>query len=104
MVGLAVDWDEFESLHEAIGLPPQVPSAAWRVSKPLYDSDRQVGRATSGTWSPMIKQYIAFGIVESRYAPLGSKLKMDISVEHETRQVTVTVVKTPFFDPPRKRA
>ncbi|UCF81034.1 MAG: aminomethyltransferase family protein [Acidobacteriota bacterium] len=104
LVGLAVDWDEFESLHEAMGLPPQVPSAAWRVSKPLYAGGRQVGRATSGTWSPMLKKYIAFGIVESRCAPLGGRLKMDISVEHQTRQVTVTVVRTLFFDPPRKRA
>jgi hypothetical protein len=28
----------------------------------------------------------------------------NIGVEHQTRQVPVTVVKTLFFDPPRKRA
>ncbi|HET6617036.1 MAG TPA: aminomethyltransferase family protein, partial [Gemmatimonadota bacterium] len=35
--GLVVDWDSLEALFDEVGLPPQLPSAAWRTSTPVYD-------------------------------------------------------------------
>ena len=34
----------------------------------------------------------------------GTKLQMELTVDHQRRQAGVTVVRLPFFDPPRKRA
>jgi aminomethyltransferase len=104
LVGLAIDWGGIEALNAARGLPPAVPSQAWRSAVPLYARGRQIGRATSGTWSPTLKQNIALGSVEARYAEPGTRLAMEWTVEARRGRVPAQVVELPFFDPPRKRA
>jgi len=42
--------------------------------------------------------------VEREHSQLGSKLKMEFTVESVRHTVTATVVKLPFFNPPRKTA
>jgi aminomethyltransferase len=102
-VGLDVDWDSLEALYVEVGLSPRLPTVAWRTSVPVYAGSRQVGYATSGCWSPLLKKYIALAHVESLQARLGTPLMMEVTVEHRRKQASVAVVKTPFFDPPRKR-
>jgi aminomethyltransferase len=104
LVGLDVDWDDLERLHDEAGLPPQLPATASRLSLPVYDGDRQVGKATSQTWSPTLKKLIALGTVASNVSAPGTKLHMEFTVDHQRRRVLVTVAPLPFFDPPRKRA
>jgi glycine cleavage system aminomethyltransferase T len=43
------------------------------------------------------------GMVESQHARLGSKVEMEITVEYSRHVASATIVKTPFFDPERKR-
>ena len=103
-VGLDIDWFAIESLFDAWGLPPAVPTAAWRSNIPVYGETRQVGRATSGTWSPILKRNLALASIESAYAKEGTELHIEWTVEYERKTVPATVVKLPFFDPERKRA
>ena len=103
--GLAVDWDSLEKLYAEVGLPPRVPTQAWRMSVPVYDpGGRQVGYATSGGWSPLLKQYMALAHLESPSAAPGTQLRMEITVEHRRKQATAHVTTLPFFNPERKRA
>ena len=37
----------------------RLPPTAWRMSVPIYAGAEQVGYATSGGWSPLLKKYIA---------------------------------------------
>ena len=104
LVGLEVDWDELERLYDEAGLPPQLPATASRVSVPVYGEGVQVGKATSTTWSPTLKKMIALATVASPSAAVGTRLRMEVTVDHQRKQVGVTVAKLPFFDPPRKRA
>jgi len=104
LVGLEVDWDDLDRLHDAAGLPPQLPLTASRVSVPVYKGGRQVGKATSSTWSPTLKKMIALATVASEHAEAGGRLEMEFTVNHERKQVGVTVRPLPFFDPARKRA
>ncbi|MGH7772888.1 MAG: aminomethyltransferase family protein [Candidatus Binatia bacterium] len=104
MVGLEIEWNDFERLYHEIGLAPQVPSAAWRGGVPVYKNGRQVGRATTGCWSPTLKKYVALATVNSDYSNPGSSLGMEVTVEHERKKVKANVVKLPFFNPERKRA
>jgi aminomethyltransferase len=103
-VGIEVEWASLERLYAAVGLAPQLPHAAWRASVPLYASGRQVGYATSGTWSPLLKKYIALAHVGARWASAGTALEMEVTVEHRRRRAAARVVKKPFFNPERKRA
>ena len=103
-VGLDVDWDSLERLYAAVKLPPRLPSAAWRVSVPVFAYGRQVGYATSGSWSPLLKKYIALAHVPANYAAPGTELEMEVTVEHFRRKALARVTKTPFFNPERKRA
>src|SRR5439155_18975582 len=64
-VGLEVAWDSLERLYAAVGLPPRLPAAAWRTSVPVYVYDTQVGYATSGVWSPLLKKYITLAHLQS---------------------------------------
>jgi len=104
LVGIEVDWESLEQLYADAGLPPRVPGMAWRVSVPIYVDGRQVGYATSGSWSPLLKKYIALAHVPSRHAKPGTKVAMEITVEHRRRQAAARVAALPFFDPARKRA
>ena len=104
IVGLEVDWTEVERLYEVVGLPPTAPATASRVAVPVYRDGRQVGRATSTTWSTMLKKMIALATVDAPHYAVGTTLKLEITVEAVRHQATATVVKTPFFNPPRKTA
>jgi aminomethyltransferase len=105
LVGLCYDWDEFAALFAEHGLPPQVPAGGWRSAVPVYGPDgRQVGQATSGAWSPTLKCNLALATIDAPHHRVGTRLPIEVTVEYERRQVTATVAKTPFFDPPRKRA
>lgn len=103
-VGLDIDWAATESLYGQYGLPPALPAAAWRTPVPVYHRGKQVGRATSGAWSPILKKNLALATVYSKYAPIGTVLDIEMTVEWERRTVPARVVMTPFFNPPRKRA
>jgi aminomethyltransferase len=59
---------------------------------------------TSSTFSPILKKYIALATVESSYDKPGTKLQVEVTVEFTRQKALATVTKTPFFDPPRKRA
>ena len=98
-----MDWSSLEALYAEVGLSPRLPTVAWRTSVPVYAGSRQVGYATSGCWSPLLKKYIALAHLESPHAKPGTPLAMEVTVEHRRRYADVRVVKTPFFDPPRKK-
>jgi glycine cleavage system T protein (aminomethyltransferase) len=104
LVGLTVDWDGLERLYDEVGLPPQIPATASRVSVPVYSGDKQLGKVTSSTWSPTLKKMIALASLSTPSAELGNRLEMEWTVDHRRRRVDATVAKLPFFDPPRKRA
>lgn len=104
LVGLEVDWDDLDRLHDEAGLPPQLPLTASRVAVPVYRGGKQVGKATSSTWSPTLKKMIALGTLSSDQARPGTRLEMEFTVNHERKNVGVTVKPLPFFDPPRKKA
>ena len=103
-VGIDIQWTELENHYRKVGLAPGLPGTAWRTSTPLYKGNEQVGYATSGCWSPILKRYIALAHVKSEYAQSGSSLDFELKVEHYRKATPAIVVKTPFFDPERKRS
>lgn len=103
-VGLEVDWESLEALYRQLDLAPKLPTTAWRTSVPVYAGGTQVGYATSGCWSPLLKRYIALAHVAGVHGRAGTVLQMEVTVEHRRRQAAARVVRLPFFNPERKRA
>jgi aminomethyltransferase len=104
IVGLEIDWTEVEKLYEAVGLPPTAPAATSRVAVPVYKGRRQVGRATSTTWSIILKKLVALATIEAPHYAIGTTVEMEMTVEAVRHRATATVVETPFFNPKRKSA
>jgi len=102
LVGLELDWTEVEARYDKFGLTPAAPSQASRVAVPVYLDEKQVGKATTTTWSPVLKKMIALASIESAHSQLGNKLQMEITIEAMRQNVTAEVVKVPFFSPARK--
>ena len=101
--GLEISWESMEKLYGSVGLPPQIPQEAWRCSVPVYSQSKQVGYATSGCWSPLLKKYIALAHLRTPHTANGTELRMEVTVEHQRRQADARVVSSQFFDPQRKR-
>lgn len=104
IVGLEIDWTEVERRYETVGLPPAVSPIASRVAVPLFDKGKQIGKATSTTWSPVLKKMIALGTVAGEFTKPGSRIEIEITVEAVRHRVPATVVKTPFYSPKQKTA
>jgi aminomethyltransferase len=79
-------------------------AAASRTAVPVYKNGRQVGRATTTTWSPVLKKLIALATIAAPHFVEGMSLEFEVTVEAVRHRVPATVVKTPFFNPPRKTA
>ncbi len=101
-VGLEIDWTEVEARYEKFGLTPAAPSQASRIAVPVYCGEKQVGKATSTTWSPVLKKMIALASIETSHSKLGARLQMEITIEAIRQKVTARIVKMPFFNPARK--
>jgi aminomethyltransferase len=104
LVGLEIRWTEAERIYESLGLPPQVSGIASRIAVPLYKAGRQVGKATSTTWSPLLKKMIALASISTEFSAAGTDVQIEFTVEAVRRNITATVVELPFFNPERKRA
>ncbi len=103
LVGLQLDWYDIEGLYDAQGLPPAISPSVDRSPVPVFAAGRQVGRATSHGWSPILKQAIALASVPPQYEALGTTLAVEWTVEGRRGRVAASVVALPFLDLERKR-
>jgi aminomethyltransferase len=103
-VGIEVNWESLERLHAARGLPPHLPNVAWRASAPVYRDGEQIGYATSGCWSPLLKRSLALAHIQAPHYEPGTRVEIEVTVEHHREQADAVVRKLPFYDPERKRA
>ena len=103
-VGLEVSFREIERLFGLEGLSPELSNEASRLGVPVYAGGRQVGKATSTTWSVLLKKFLALATVDRGYEASGTTLDLEFTVEYVRRRASAKVVSLPFFDPERKRS
>jgi aminomethyltransferase len=104
LAGLEVDWTDVEQLYDRYGLTPAAPAQASRVAVPVYNGEKQVGKATTTTWSPTLKKMIALASLNTNQAKPGNVLQMEITIEAIRLKADVKVTTLPFFNPQRKTA
>jgi len=106
-VGLELDVVTMQGFYAKWGMPLTLPQSPWADEVPVYadvDQTRHIGRGTSGSWSPVLKKYVVIARLEPDHASLGTEVFIEEMIEAVSNSVPATVVKMPFYDPPRKRA
>ena len=103
LAGIEIAWEGLERLFADVGLPPQIPPLAVRASLPVMHEGKWVGYASTSTWSPLLKKYIALAHLQRPHYEPGTPVTMEVTVEHHRRHPPGKVVKLPFYDPPQKR-
>ena len=106
-VGIELDVTYIEKYFREFAMPLHLPERSWTGPVPVYADEAQnilIGRGTSGMWSPLLKKYIVIARIPPRYARLGSRFFIEEVIEAKAFSIPATVVRMPFFDPPRKRA
>jgi aminomethyltransferase len=103
LMGLDIGWEGLERLFAEIGMPPQIPSMAMRGSLPVMADGKQIGYASTSTWSPVLKKYIALAHLQRPHYEPGSEVMVEVTVEHHRKHAPAKVVKIPFYDPAWKK-
>ena len=103
-VGIEIDWVDLERLYAEANLPPQVSGRAVRDPVPIYKEKTQIGQATSITFSPILKKYIALGTILREHASSGSQISVEITVEYTREMASAKIVSPQFYNPKRKKA
>lgn len=103
LMGLEVEWNGMERLFADVGLPPQIPGMAVRASLPVFAGSAQVGYASTASWSPLLKKYIALAHLQKPYFEVGTNVRLEVTVEHHRQHAPAKVVKLPFYEPEWKK-
>jgi aminomethyltransferase len=101
--GLVVDWKDYDRIHAAAGLIPPKDHTPVQDEYYIYDDGlNQLGYATSQMYSPMLQRHIALARVPlDRTAP-GSRVKLELAVNHRYEYFDAHVARTPLFNPERR--
>jgi glycine cleavage system T protein (aminomethyltransferase) len=104
-VGLSVDWQQFDRLHTEAGLLTPKDETPLSYESMLYDDEGdRIGYATGLMYSPMLQRHIAMARVRPDLATPGSRVNLEITIDHRYRTVPADVARLPLFNPPRKTA
>jgi aminomethyltransferase len=104
-VGLGVDWQQFDRLHTEAGLLTPKDETPLSYESMLYDDEGQrIGYATGLMYSSMLQRHIAMARVRPDLASPGSRVNLEITIDHRYRTVAADVARLPLFNPTRKTA
>ena len=71
----------------------------------MYDDNgKQVGYATAFMYSPVLQRHIGMARVRPKYAPIGSEVHVEMTINHHNTTVLARTAKMPLFNPERKTA
>jgi aminomethyltransferase len=106
MVGLVVDWEDYDRVYTAAGLiPPKDHQPVQHEDWMVYDDERQrVGYASSFMYSPILQRHIALARVRPDLAKAGTRVSLEFTVDHHYQQVAAHVARLPLYNPQRKMA
>jgi len=105
MVGLILDWRHYDRLHTEVGIIPPKDETPLPYESMLYD-DRGglIGYATTLMYSPVLQRHIGLARVRPTVAAPGSRVHVEITIDHAYQRVAAEVAKLAMFNPERKTA
>jgi aminomethyltransferase len=97
LVGLKIDWPQIVVAYTERGAPPDIsPRVRWDALL-LVAGGRQVGRATSITWSPTLNRMIGFGCLETPLVERGASLEIRWPIADDAAMIKAKATDLPFI-------
>ena len=104
-VGVFLDWADYDRVYAEAGLVPPKDETPVEYESMLYDDDgERIGYATSLMYSPVLQRHIAMARVRPDLAKPGTRVNLELTINHQYETVAAEVTRLPFFNPPRKTA
>ena len=105
MTGLVFDWRDYDRHFDNAGLIPPKDHTPIDDEYYIYDDDgKQLGYATSQMYSPMLQRHIALARVPLELTKPGSRVKMELAVNHRYEYFDAVVTRLPLYNPARRTA
>ncbi|MDH3499813.1 MAG: aminomethyltransferase family protein [Acidimicrobiia bacterium] len=105
MIGLVVDWRDYEQKYSRAGLIPPKDHTPVAEDMMVYDADaKRVGYATSFMYSPVLQRHIALARVRPDLAAPGNEVNLEFTIDHRYEMVAAHTAALPLYDPPRRTA
>jgi glycine cleavage system T protein (aminomethyltransferase) len=105
MSGLVLDWREYDRIYDAAGLIPPKDHTPIQDEYYIYDDGlNQLGYATSHMYSPILQRHIALARVPLELTAPGSRVKLELAVNHRYEYFDAHVARLPLFNPARRTA
>lgn len=104
-VGLEIDWRDYERVYTGAGLIPPKSETPVEHETMLYDDDgNQAGYATSLMYSPVLQRHIGIARVTPDLAGVGTRVHVELTINHRYHTAVAWVARPPLFNPQRKTA
>jgi len=105
LTGLVLDWQDYDRHFDAAGLIPPKDHTPIQDEYYVYDDHgSQVGYATSLMYSPMLQRHIALARVPLELSTAGSRVKLELPVNHRYEYFDAAVSRLPLYNPDRRTA
>jgi aminomethyltransferase len=104
-VGITVDWEDWNRAYNSRGVVPPKDHTPEHGGMMLYDEKvTQIGWTPSFVYSPIMQRHIGIARIRPDHAKLGTKLSLEVTIDHRYEMVDAEVTRMPFYNPPRKTA
>jgi aminomethyltransferase len=105
LTGLILDWQDYDRHFDAAGLIPPKDHTPIQDEYYVYDDHgSQIGYATSLMYSPMLQRHIALARVPLELTKAGSRVKVELPVNHRYEYFDAAVSRLPLYNPDRRTA
>ncbi len=103
--GIVVDWQDWSRLHNERGLITSKDHTPEHGGMMIYDANlERIGYTPSFVYSPILQRHIGIARLRPQHSAPGSRVGLELSIDHRYEVVDAHVSKLPFYDPPRKTA
>ncbi len=104
-VGIMADWQDWNRVHNSRGMVPPKDHQPMSGAMMLYDKNvEQIGWTPSFCYSPMLQRHIGIARVRPDLAKPGTRIDLEVTIDHRYEMVAAEVTRMPFYNPPRKTA
>lgn len=104
-VGIVVDWRDWDRVYRERGLIPPKDHIPHHGGMMLYDSGpERIGYTPSFVYSPLLQRHIGIARISPQHSQPGTRVGLEVTIDHRHEVVAAEVTRLPFFNPTRKTA